>query len=517
MTSIGRRFVKRLVTAITDAMTAVDGNRTVVTLPVIDRGSPSSAHRGMYELMREMIKPDPYAALLPYLAQNDLEHVSLHGLVNPTYAVCSVYETQTWPGTIREDDELSALPLVIPDTSPNPDALRKAIHAIWRQSNWNQLKDTAAFDVANLGDQLFKVVGDIDRNRTYFQLIPPDYLTELDTDGRGYLTYVRVDIPQTRRLPNGRVETYWDTEAWDKYGDYRHWEHDHSPETDIDQLGTPLEQYDMEQMLGTAFVPFVLWRYRISSASPRGVPAIYPALGKIIYADALTTALHERLTNHNLPDYYLTSAGLRDMDGMSVPPPQVSGLNSASSVQLRGGVTIDALPSGWDIRSSVAQLDYAGHLNAVNAHFDRMATYDLPELAWYTVSEAGGDLSGKALNYKLTPAKGKIEKGRGTAEAALIQITQQCLTVAQNLNLAGFAASEIGTYDDGSFDFWIQDRPIVPLSAEEQSDLDTAKATRVQTYTGAGMALPLALEHEGADAEEAQRLSQTDIVSDVTQ
>jgi hypothetical protein len=270
-------------------------------------------------------------------------------------------------------------------------------------------------------------------------------------------------------------------------------------------------------MLGTDFVTFVHWKHSTSSSSPRGVPAIYPALGKIVLCDALTTALHERLTNHNLPDYYLTSAGLRDPDNMSVPPPSLAGLNSVSGVLLKNGVTLDALPSGWDIRSSVAQLDYMGHLNTIKEHYDLMVKTDLSELAWYEISEASGDMSGKALTYRLSPVKSKIDQARGNAESALIQITQMCLTVGQNLGLPGFDAGSIGTFETGAFDFWIADRPIVPLSEEERLSNDQTRAQTMRELTDAGVGLDVAALQSGYTQEQADAMFVRDRPDGVTQ
>lgn len=332
-------------------------------------------------------------------------------------------------------------------------------------------------------------------------------------DGRGYLTYIRLDVPQTRRAADGTVASYWHTEVWDKAaGTYRRWEHTQTARTALDQLGTPVEAEELEQVYGVDFVPFVHWKHEESSASPRGTSALGHALDKIIWGDALVTALHQRLTNHNVPDKLLQSNLVDDL-GVPAQPPTLS---DVGQIEL-AGQTFWSVPGGWRLDDTVPQLDYANHLAVVQAHFAALAETDLPELAWYTITNSGNDVSGRALAYKLTPAKARIEEARGNGEDALIRITQMALTVGQQLDVPGFSEREIGTYERGDYGFWIADRPIIPLATDEQSELDTAASVRLLNRTNAGMALPLALELEGIDPDEAERLSRGDIVDGMRQ
>lgn len=491
------------------------GAGTPVPTGSLSAGTLHDNPQALYALMRSLAgNTGTYQELATYLDDYGLHGAALQGLRNPTNAVASVYRATLMPGTIRENDDESALPLVLRKGIANQDNLKAKIHDVWKRSNWDRRKNTAAYDVANLGDQIFKVVGERDAQRLYFEIIQPDYVTEVETDGRGYLTYIRIDVPKARRNANGEKEPYWQTEVWDKASSqYRLWEHTQSPTTATGELGTPRDDLELEQVYGTNFVPFVHWKFEESSSSDRGTPAVMHALDKIIYGDALVTALHQRLTNHNVPDKVLSSTYIDSESGFGLPVPQIS---DSGEITING-VKVWSLPGGWNLTDTVPQLDYANHLAVVNAHYKALMQTDLPELAWYEVSEAGGDLSGKALNYKLTPAKARVEEARGNAEDALIRITQMCLTVGQNLDIPGFGANEIGTFDNGDFDFWIADRPIIPTSPEEQSELETRAAARVQARVAAGMALPMALMAEGMSEDEAMRLSQADVVDGLQQ
>lgn len=474
----------------------IDSLGTTATVQPYAGVTPASI--SIYDLLRHLASNlDPYHDLLGYLSRTDFKSVSIQGLRNPTNAVCEVYESTLWPGMIRENDDDSALPLVFGPQVTNPDNLKAAILRVWEASNWNENKDTAAYDAANLGDQLFKVVGDAAGGQVYFQIIQPDYLTAFTPDPRGYLRWIRTDVPETRTLANGTTETIWETEVWDKEtGTLRVWEHKDGPTQPVERLGTPRETVTFAAIFGEDFVPFVHWRFKARSGQERGVAAVMHALDKLIAGDALVTALFQRLTNHNMPDEIITSS-IIDQNGMPAPP-----LRSASVTQVDvAGVMRYSLPGGYQFTSTVPQLQYAEHLAAIEAHYQALKRDDLIELSFNEVSEAGGDLSGKALNYKLGPTKAKVDRARGRGESALVRITQMCLTAGQNLGIAGFSAAEIGTFEAGNFDFWFRDRPLIPTSPEDQADLDTSRTQRVKTLVDSGASLGGAMRVAGYDDE----------------
>lgn len=464
------------------AMFATFGAMNAVpTSPILSSGTVRQYPQALYSLNRALAaNTNAYKSLLDVLGDYGLEDTAMQGLRNPVNAVCEFYESTLWPGTIREDDDDSALPLIVGPDARDADNLRAAIHQVWRWSNWNDGKETAAYDAANLGDQVFKVRSDEAQKRAWFEVIAPDYMTDLDTDGRGYLTYIRLDIPVNRRKADGAIETVIHTEVWDKETQlYRRWEGPSRGIVSLDQLGRPTEQETMEQLAGVDFVPFVHWRFKATSTDSRGVSAFGRALDKIIYGDALVTALHQRLTRYNQADWALEGSGV-DADGMPIPAPQVGSGDDGAVLEMGGG-KLWRLPSGWKLRDLVAGLDYANHLAVVDAHYRAMKSYDLQELTWYEVSEASGADSGRALDYKLTPAKSKLDKARGRSDASLIRVTQMCLSVGQQLGIADFSEAKIGTYAAGNFDFWIADRPIVPVSPQDQIDMDAKRATTAQT------------------------------------
>lgn len=467
-------------------------------------GSASGAEnpRELYRVMRELASnTNAYKELTGLLADYGLGKTAMQGLKNPTNAVCGFYAANLWPGTIREDDEQSALPIIAAPNVKNPEKLKSAIHRVWRQSNWNDMKDGAAYDDAMLGGQLFRVVSDVERKRSWFELVQPDYLTDFDVDGRGYLTYVRIDIPMIERDAEGKPERWIYTEIWDKSASrYRQWLRKASADVmGVARLGPAQVDKDLQQMHGDDFVPFVYWRFDRDNSSDLGTPAVLHALDKIVYGDALVTALHQRITRYNEPDWAIESQAV-DRNGLAMPP---FNAKDVKEIELGGG-TVLTLPPGSTIRDLVAGLDYASHLAVVQDHFASLRETDLPELTWYSVSEAG-DVSGRSLDYKLTPAKSRLQLARGRGESSLIRTTQMCLTVGQNAGAEGFSAEDIGTYDNGDFDFWFKDRELVPLAPGEVAEIDTARSQQVKAHVEAGASYGGALRLAGYNDDQVTK------------
>lgn len=407
---------------------------------------------------------------------------AMKGLRNPTNAAVEFYAANLWPGTLRD-----ALPLEFPPTASNTetdsdaeavtstDALTAAIHQVWQWSNWNANKQLFARDLATLGEQWIKVAtrskpdenGQETVTSVYFDLIQPEHVIEFDKDERDFLTFIRLDIPRTRRV-DGKTTQYIHTEVWDKAdGTYRVWEHNLDGRS-IDQLGTPDVEEDISAF-GIDFLPFVHCKF-IDDGDARGRALIEPALDKIDEANRMATRLHQMLFNYGAPDKQLTSA-LTDPDGLPMAPP-VDAADSNSSVMTISGTRFWKLPSGWRIEDILSDVNFQAHLDALNAMYEHLQQTDLPELIWYQIADAP-ELSGKAIRLMLTAPIAKAVEVRGNAEAALIRANQMALSLGIENGL--FEAS-LGTFENGDFEHWFEERGIVPLSEEEQAAIDKVKA-----------------------------------------
>jgi hypothetical protein len=458
-----------------------------------------------YQLLRRLAGgSNVYEGLAAAGVQLGLHVEAAVALRNPTNAVIQFYKATVFPGTIQRDNEHSALPIERPErwrerNQKRAEAFDDAVHRVWRDSHFGVKKQALIGGGAKVADQVLKIVWTNERERLFIQLIQPESLTDFRQDERGFLTYIRLDT-RTDIDPDGaRVEPYVWTEVWDKYsGRMRIWRHRNRPwSVPLDELGRADEDEDIAAFVGDDFIPFVLYKHEEDDEHARGIAAVGHALDKIIYGDLLVTSLHQRLSNHNVPDIVIERA--LDSEDVMDEGALVAGGGDIVRVE---GVGLWKLPPGYSLKHTVANLNYAAHLEVVEKHYKALHETDLPELTWGRISE-GASESGKALRYRLIPAMAKVDEVRGNVETALVRANQMALSIGQAKNLPGFRKSDIGTYADGDFDHWFRTREIIPETPEERSLIETQRVQRIKTRTDADMSLFAALRDEGYSEEDA--------------
>lgn len=502
-------FGRSVLGSLTNALSGVFGSGTLTDQPPQLHGTPRLAsNRELYNVLRTLAYSNGmYRDLANIAFQQGVATRDTRALRNPTNAVNSFYAATLWPGTLP-----NALDIQLPDGINEARGLAfiGGVHRIWEWSNWGQKKQPFAYWLAGLGTQWLKVASRTNLqnevDRIFFQSIEPEYVTDWDTDERGFVVWIRLDIPRIRRDNKGDIERYTHIEMWHKDdGTYQVWER---PATamDANDLGRLVIAANIEEF-GVDFIPFVQCKCR-DDGSQLGVAAVLPALDKIVELDAMATRLHQLLFRHNKADKQLVGVGT-DAEGMPLPPPRFDADNGFEHVI--GDETFYKLPAGWRIEDIISRLDYGSHLAAMTAHYDALKRTDLSELVWYDVSEVGGHLTGRALDYKLIPAKAKLDEVRGNADTALIRANQMALTMAQNAGVAGYAPDDIGVYAMGDFAHWFADRPFVPPAPTELLENDQLRATLLATFTGAGVSVRGAAEVAGYTPEEQTALEQVDM------
>ncbi len=402
---------------------------------------------------------DQYAMLKSYYLSNGLYEVldtllsglgaktpELRPLRNPAFRVVEFYAAKIWPG---------ALPAALPILTENQ-AIIPAIEQVWTWSNWSSEKQTAARWFATYGDMFLKVGTRSDANgrpaRVYLQNIEPQYVSDFDADERGYLTYVRIDIPQRRRVDD-KVTPYTHTEVWTKET-YRLWEHTKPVTTAIDQLG-PVAVEQPTAAFGIDFVP-VVWQPFRNIGDERGTGAFTLAIDKIDEANRQATRLHQMLYRYNKA-LWVASANAMDAQGRPLPAPKL-GSSPNDALDLDDD-TILRLPGLTTLQGLVPPINYQDALAVLNAQLEEIQR-DLPELAYYDLR--GADVSGKAVALLLGDAVDRLLEVRGNAEAALVRADQMALTVGQALNIF----TGLGDYAAGDLDHSFAPRPVLELDAE---------------------------------------------------
>lgn len=456
------------------------GLRPAQGLPPIGRLRTASAV-DMYRVLRAFYMSNGlYDQVADILRRQGVWREALKPLRNPTYRVVEFHAQRLWPGT---------LPAALPIMADKP-AIVEPIEQVWAWSNWAGEKQVAARHLALYGDLFIKVAQTEDRRRVFFQVIEPEHVTDFDTDERGFITYVRFDVPMLRRLNDGQSERYLHTEEWSKTtGMYRMWESQtlvtSSLMTATEELGKPTDERTIESM-GINFVPVVHAKFA-DIGEDRGMGAIVPALDKIDEANRQATRLAQLLFKNNNVVWALKANSL-DSAGRPLPPPMIresDGTTDDDGTISLGDDRIVKLPGMSELQSMVPNINYEAALHVLQDHMLELEQ-DLPELVMYRISESG-NLSGRAVRLMLAPAIARLEEARGNAESALIRADQMALTMGQNAGLW-----DVGTFEDGDFEHRFEERDVLPNDELERAQSQQADGAALSAMVTAGVPLEMA-------------------------
>lgn len=421
-------------------------------------------NNGLYEGLNRLL----------HLRARDGEY-SMRPLRNPANRVVEFYAAKMWAHKL--------VPL-----GPRP-AVLDAIEQVWLWSNWRTAKQECVRTFATCGDLFLKAAASGGEStppaRVYIQRLDPEVVTAFDVDERGYLTFVRLDIPRTRRTDEG-VESYTHTEIWDKT-QVRVWEHRHGLDAATIRLGNPVRTHELSEF-GIDFIPIV-WQPFRAVGTERGAGAFSAQIDKIDEANRMATRLHQMQFRYNRALWAL-QANATDRDNRPLPAPRIGGSSAGADDVLEiDDDKLLRLPGSSTITPLVPPLNYTAMLETLNAHM-RELEQDLPELAYYRMRE-NGQASGRAVRLLLADATDRLMEARANGDAALIRATQMCLTLGAHYGIF----PNVGSYESGAFDFSIMSQDVFLLDELEQ-------AQAAYQYVQAGMAMQTALRAVGWDEKE---------------
>lgn len=436
-----------------------------------------------------------YEAIRPELFANSISTAGIKGFRNPARRAVEFHVTHTWPGSLEK-----AFPLQT-ENPRIPAALRK----IWQWSNWEVKKQVAVRWFALFGDWFCKVASATNAQgevkRVYLQNIKPEYVTAFESDERGNLTTIRLDIPRTAEsgllglYPTSGSPTY--TEIWDLAIGYRAYTHNKAPNTPERLLGIPSQRRSLDEF-GIDFIPFTHAPF-VDFGEPRGLGVFTPCLDKIDEVNRMATRLHQLIFRFNKPTLAILANGT-DAYGRPLPPPRLS-----SSANESNPLEDDALslPGTSKVEVLVPQLNYAAHLNAIEAQM-RELEEDLPELAYYRYRDVGANISGRAVRLLLSQAVNRTLEARANLESAFVKANKMALSIGNNAGLFG-GRGGVGKYEDGDLEHGFLEREVIPTTPEEE-------ANTLSVEVNAGVPLRLAAERRGwqqADLRALDALTKT--------
>jgi len=428
-------------------------------------------------------------------------------LRNPVNRLVEFYVTLMWPGPLDE-----SLPIVADDPDRG-DKLKEAVYKIFRWSNWELKKNRMVRVFVTSGEMIVKVVSkkneDDVSERVYFQPIESKHVPVIETDDRGFVTYIRIDIQREERQPDGSTKTFTYTEVWDKEAEFakRLWKHERDYGSDLSMLGEPVETMTLSDAGVGDFLPFGYAQFR-DIGEVRGINAFQAALDKIDEADAVASKLHALVFRGKNPTWALQRSGT-DKDGRPLPAPVIPARSTSETtgngVVEFGGEKFIAV--NGEVKCLVPDIQLGDAREVLNDQVEEIEK-DLPELQYYKVMRQGDQIATETIRLMLAPAISRLIEARNNAEACLIRATQIALTMAQNIGLQGFEASAIGTYQGRDFDFGFEPREVLPMTPMEKAAQDKAEAEADKARMDIGIPRRIILEERGYDEEEIARMDQ---------
>jgi hypothetical protein len=333
--------------------------------------------------------------------------------------------------------------------------------------------------------------------RVYLQVVDPQFVTDKEEDERGYLTYLRLDLPRTRRTEDKPAEAYTHTEVWDRER-YRMWEHQRGGHASLASLGVPTQEMPLSAW-GIDFVPAVHVRH-INIGEENGLGAFTLQLTKIDEANVMASRLHKMLFRHNDVTWAL-KANAEDGQGRPLPPPRIVNANGEESDTLElGGDRLIKLPGNSSLESLIPNLNYTNSLEILEAQLAEIER-DLPETMFFKTKDLP-EMSGKALRLVLASAISRAHEVRGNHEDALVRAQKMALTIGQAIGAWQEAGiGEVGNYQAGDFEHHFADRPILKSSREEVAELAALEV-------GAGIPLHTSLRNSGWTEEELAQMAE---------
>lgn len=425
-------------------------------------------------------------------------------LRNPINRLVEFYVDHVWPGNIE-----AAHALHVGEDVKNGSNLYDAIEQIWEWSNWEARKSLAIRMFALKGDMFIKIVArsplfadnEAAPDRVTFQLIDAANVTDFDVDEMNVVTFIRLDIPSTERTNDGETEEFTYTEVWNRDG-MRAWRHDSGEAVDLMSLGAPQEEMTLEEAGLPGLLPFVRAPFRDVGAA-RGHNAFWAAIEKIDEASNLATRLHRDVFRAG-PLWAVENQG-KDAEGRPLPPPRLSGEGQLSSTEIELGGERMLSVSGT-LKCLIPSINFGGMLDILEAQMIEIME-DLPELKYYRVTEPGSQVATATVRLLLSPAVKRVLEARSNADHGLYRANLLALLMAQSLGLPGFTEADIGTYANGDFEHWFDDREVIHMSEDERAASEKLKAEADLARRDLGIPWRVIMEERGYTADEIEEMA----------
>lgn len=458
-----------------------------------------------YEILRALSRPNGlYDDVSKFLRSEGDYHPDMKALAQPTPAVIQFYGAKLLGGD----------PLEIKTENQRIVPFLEKFHT-W--SNLDANRPMLGRQIAMLGDQFYKVVRKLKSDGTmksvYFEIMDPAEVRDFDVDERGHVVWIRIEVKQSRRAPNGTMEKFIYIEVWSKAeGNFRSWEWSERqqamvsllPPDDVTKLGTPKDEILLADM-GIDFVPVVHVPFEKNDDEKWGTAAVWNQLDKLTELDLVVTELHSKMFGYGIPDLLLESQGSDGTGNPRIPPDmaEIRNINGKDALVI-GREKVWSLPGGWTLKYLIADLDWEHARGIVTDHYTRLER-SMPELLYGRLGEVGGDLSGRAIRYMMLPALDRVNEVtssmfRGLAQAGMMALTIGAYGELWSLDDLG------GDFDEGALEHTFEDRDPLPMSEDERQQAELLQAQSFKAWRDAGLPVNVALQRAGYEGDELKAI-----------
>lgn len=390
---------------------------------------------------------------------------------NPVPAVVAFYLAHTLAGEVEVLPQQRAAAEAGSGQARDA-ALLAAVGQVQERSNWMVFRHELVEAAAVEGDVFVKAAERVDEDGVvsgvYLQRLPATAIRRCEVDERGYVQALRIDIPRYDSVFGGRSREHMLVEVWDDEGVRFHEVEGHRTVQD-DEL-PPAVAAQAFADLQYDFIP-VVWA--------RCATPWWDVVDQIDERNRLAWLLG-RL---NRP-LMIVSANAVDSRGFPMPAPAVAEKERPAYEEVgHGAAAMMRLPGQATAAWSGAPVDF-GAMQQEIAALQEHVEGSLPEY-FVAARLQAVQVAADTLQMLLAQAGQRVLEMRWTLEAALERAQMMALTLGQVAGLAGFAPTEIGTYDAGDFGHTFAERPVFEKSAAARAAEAAALVAAGATIEGA--------------------------------
>lgn len=388
-------------------------------------------------------------------------------IYNPYQRLVDFYAGTVYPGVLVRDPE-QELPNGVQNAIPLNEGIKPelaaAIYQFYNWSNWQSNKNLLVRKTAALGSQLVELVDDMERGKVYPDFVWPGWVTALELDSGGNVKEYTLEY---RTLDDDDKEYTYKKEV---DGDsFRYYRDDSLEAEDANPYG---------------FVPACWFKHRDLGGSVG-----FPAMRNINKMDELNSLATHAVDNlHKLFSAPIIVGGSGNFLPLAAGGNNPSGSTSEQTPAEQGQQSLDVLTGPADatmLNMDVPAEEAIPHMEKMIGEIEA----DHPELTFYAKLREVSQLTGPAAARLSGDVQAYVTDAQSSYDQQTQKLMQMQIAISgwrlgdgawgQNGAITrqqqAFAGFDLDSYARGDLEFQIMPRPLVPITAMEQAELDRAQ------------------------------------------